>query len=194
MSLVKLDETLFFWVNDNFSTPAMDGLMSLFTIAGDASVWIGFGILFIVMQDKKNARRMILTFLISMAVAGAALHLVKYTAQRDRPLERFKHEIAAKQLVVHTPLNKLKSRSFPSGHSQAAFSAATFFALYYGRFRLLLYVGALLVAISRVYLGTHFPADILVGSLLGVAVVFVIWKFDRNSPRKHLVKNDFSEA
>ncbi len=187
MNLIKLDETLFFWINGNLSTPAMDGLMSLFTIAGDASVWIGFGILFIIMQDKKNARRMILTFLISMAVAGGALHLAKYTTQRDRPLERFRHEIAAKQVTVYTPLNKLKSRSFPSGHSQAAFSAATFFALYYGRFRLLLYVGALLVAISRVYLGTHFPADIMVGSLLGFAVIFVIWKFDKNSPRKHLV-------
>jgi len=108
---------LFFWINNGFSSPAMDGIMSLFTIAGDASVWIGFGILFIIMQDKKNASRMILTFLISMIVAAGVIHSIKYVGQRDRPLERFKHKIATDEVMVHAPLNKLKSRSFPSGHA-----------------------------------------------------------------------------
>lgn len=192
MSITKLDESLFFWINHGFSTPAMDGFMSFITVAGDAAVWVGFGLLFIAMQEKEHLRRMITTFIIVIVVAGGVLHLIKYTVQRDRPLERFKHEIAAGEIVVHAPLNKLKSRSFPSGHSQAAFSAATFFALYYRRFRLLLYIGAALVAISRVYLGTHFPADIIAGSVLGWAVVFAIWKLDRNSPRKLVVKESLS--
>lgn len=62
------------------------------------------------------------------------------------------------------------SPSFPSGHAMTAFAAATAIAVLCPRMRWPALGIALLVAISRPYLGVHFWADVLVGSLLGAAI------------------------
>jgi len=115
-------------------------------------------------------------------VAGALLHTVKQVAPRERPLKHFQQEIKSGKMVVNTPLYFLYHRSFPSGHSQAAFTSATFFALYIKRRRALLYSAAFMVAISRVYLGVHFVSDIIVGSLFGALIAWIVFKVDPQSP------------
>lgn len=174
----SIDDAVFLWINNGLSCPLLDAGMSLLSVIGEAWVWICFGLIFIVFRDATRWKRMAITFLIVMSVAGAALHVFKNVTERGRPLERFKADIDAGKITINTPLNKLYSRSFPSGHSQAAFSAATFFALYYGRRRGLLYTTAFLVAFSRIYVGAHFPSDIVFGSLLGWFVTWAIWGID----------------
>ena len=60
--------------------------------------------------------------------------------------------------------------SFPSGHATVAFACATVLALAVPRLRWWLYALAALIAFSRVYVGVHYPGDVLVGALLGVAI------------------------
>jgi len=60
--------------------------------------------------------------------------------------------------------------SFPSGHATTAFAFAAVLAHAYPRWRWAGYVGAFLVALSRLYLNKHFPADALAGALLGATV------------------------
>jgi membrane-associated phospholipid phosphatase len=62
------------------------------------------------------------------------------------------------------------SHSFPSGHAATAFAAATVVGVLHPRLRAPLLALALMVAVSRVYLGVHFWSDVLVGSLLGIAI------------------------
>jgi undecaprenyl-diphosphatase len=62
------------------------------------------------------------------------------------------------------------SLSFPSAHSSTSFAAARGFSPLVPRARTPLHVAAACMALSRVYLGVHYPSDIAVGALLGTAI------------------------
>jgi undecaprenyl-diphosphatase len=175
---VGADERLFFLINNGLSNPALDIVMPVFSVAGNALGWILAGLAFIYILDRPGFRRKAVLFILAMGVAGLFLNLAKDVIERGRPLERFKHEIAQGKAVIHTPYEKLTARSFPSGHSQAAFTAATFLFLYCRRFGPLLFTCAVIVAFSRVYIGSHFPADVLAGSAFGWLMAYCAWRLD----------------
>jgi undecaprenyl-diphosphatase len=60
--------------------------------------------------------------------------------------------------------------SFPSGHATVSFACATVLALAVPRLAPWLYVLAALVAFSRVYVGVHYPGDVVAGAVLGVVL------------------------
>jgi undecaprenyl-diphosphatase len=73
------------------------------------------------------------------------------------------------------PLGELPdSASFPSGHASSAFAAAAVLAVFLPRWRWLPFVPAALVALSRVWLGVHYPSDVLAGALLGAGVGYAV--------------------
>jgi membrane-associated phospholipid phosphatase len=100
------------------------------------------------------------------AVAGIAVAVVKEVVGRARP------PVAdpALEFVGSLPA----STSFPSGHSATAFAAAVALGFLHPRLRSPLLVLALLVALSRVYLGVHYVSDVIAGSLLGIGVGLVV--------------------
>ena len=71
------------------------------------------------------------------------------------------------------------SWSFPSGHSATAFAGAWLFSRYFPRRRGLLYTVASLVAFSRVYLGDHYPGDVVSGSSLGVLFAMLLRRLQK---------------
>jgi undecaprenyl-diphosphatase len=98
----------------------------------------------------------------AVAAAGLAVMLLKETFDRARP-PLADSSIEAVGLLP-------SSASFPSGHAATAFAAAVAVGIVHPRLRRPLLALAALVAVSRVYLGVHFLSDVLVGSLLGVAI------------------------
>ena len=176
--LLQIDEKLFFAINTGWGSPLSDGVMTLASEAGSAGVLFIFGIFYILLWEKEKRRARLITFILTMGVAGALLLIAKDYFNRDRPLKHFETEIAKSEVFIRAPHHQLHKRSFPSGHSQAAFSAATFFALYYRRYRLLLFSAASMVAISRIFLGVHYPVDIVVGSLAGAFIAWLFWRLD----------------
>ncbi|MEV3713209.1 phosphatase PAP2 family protein, partial [Paenibacillus larvae] len=89
-----------------------------------------------------------------------------------RKFKRIRPYLALEQ--VNTAKTMLKDPSFPSGHTTAIFSIITPFLFMTGWFSLVLLVLAILVGMSRVYLGHHYPSDCLVGSFLGTVSALLV--------------------
>jgi undecaprenyl-diphosphatase len=124
------------------------------------------------------ARRLPSTFMLVTAgvLAADMLALVlKLAGGRRRPFLTNPEQ----DPLVGTPIDL----SFPSGHAATSFAGATLLAWYAPRLAVPLYALAALVAWSRVYVGVHYPLDILAGAALGVAVGLAFRALERHRPR-----------
>jgi membrane-associated phospholipid phosphatase len=118
-------------------------------------------------------KRNILSFfyvLLSIAVAGLISYIMKKTFSEPRPYEVDPRII---QLSVGG------GYSLPSGHTTEAFASATALVFLFPRWMvaLPLFTWASLVAVSRIYLGVHYPFDIFVGMFIGSSVAFLGYRF-----------------
>ena len=81
------------------------------------------------------------------------------------------------------PLDRLKKQeppeSFPSGHTNCAFVLAATLSNRYPRWKIPLYCAAGLAGFSRIYLGRHYPLDVLVGALVGTSSTYLVLKYKR---------------
>jgi len=98
-----------------------------------------------------------------VAIAGTELlcFTLKYTVKRERPPRGYKPRIWKKERI--TP-------SFPSGHTASSFAFATVMGEKYPEYRISLLIYALLSGYSQVYVGNHYPLDVLAGGLIGYGV------------------------
>jgi undecaprenyl-diphosphatase len=78
---------------------------------------------------------------------------------------------------VHALVARPHTHSFPSGHATTSFACATVIALLVPRVRIPALVLAAAVAWSRVYVGVHFPLDVLAGAALGAAIGYCVVRF-----------------
>ncbi|HSB79589.1 MAG TPA: phosphatase PAP2 family protein [Candidatus Methylomirabilis sp.] len=111
-----------------------------------------------------------------MTVAGAGLldQLVKNVACRARP-----NAPHAGDFFSNFPCfpASYSYASFPSGHATTAFATALILSFWYPRYTSLFLTLAVLVGLSRVVLGAHFPSDVLAGAVLGTGVALVVYAY-----------------
>jgi undecaprenyl-diphosphatase len=109
----------------------------------------------------RRARVLVLVVLADAAADGFA-SILKVATNVHRPTN------------THPLLALPHSNSFPSGHTATSFACATVLTAFAPRAAPAFYVLALAVAYSRLYVGVHFPTDVVAGALLGIATALLL--------------------
>jgi undecaprenyl-diphosphatase len=147
------------------STPALDVAMSRLSRAADYSRLSLSAAAVLAVAGGRTGRRAAGQGLASLGVTATVVNVaVKPLSRRRRP-DRVAGDVP---LARHVPMPS--SRSFPSGHSAAAFAFATGVGHLAPGAAVPLRALAMVVAYSRVHTGVHYPGDVLAGALIGTGL------------------------
>ena len=144
------------------ASPLLDGPMATITLlATHAALWF---ILAFVMTCSKNWRSTGIAVIVAIAMAYIVTDLLlKPLVDRPRPFE-----VLDLTLIVDPPT----TASFPSGHTASSFAAAACILLKDRRAGIAAVAFACLVGLSRIYLGVHWPTDVIAGAIVGILCAF----------------------
>jgi undecaprenyl-diphosphatase len=143
----------------------LTSVMRAFTVAGTAGALWGFLAAAAFLLTGLEPSRLLIPWT-AIAASWIVAEGAKYLFDRTRPF-LWDTEIAP---LIKTP----SSSSFPSGHSATAAAGAITLSVLYPPFAPVLVLAGLLVVLSRVYLGVHFPFDVLAGVAIGTATSAVV--------------------
>jgi undecaprenyl-diphosphatase len=164
-TLQTLDTTLFRWGNERFAAPPLDPLMAF---ASGPWPWVILGVCLVAYVAVVRSRRAVSICLMAGACVGLAdaveTYIFKPFFGRLRPC----YMLESVRLVVDKCGGNL---GLPSGHSTNAMALAVLFGFIVPRrWSWVGYMVALVIGFSRIYVGVHFPGDVLSGFVVGAAV------------------------
>jgi undecaprenyl-diphosphatase len=161
----RLDFAAFQWLRTHHFT-TLDALMAgLSDVTRASALWVGLAVLIGILHPSRwpATVHVFLALLLAFCLAD---YVTKPLFNRARPFESY----ADTRVYGYRPT----TRSLPSGHAANAVAAAYALAHLAPEGRAVFWTLALLVAFSRVYLGVHYPIDVIVGGLLGLAVAWFV--------------------
>ncbi|AZO94272.1 phosphatase PAP2 family protein [Halocella sp. SP3-1] len=162
--LIK-DVQVFNYLNKRLKNNLVNRLMLFITHLGGAPFTISFTIFFILIKPSFHPY-LGWELLLVLASSHLLVHIIKRLINRQRPYV----ELGNIEILIEP----FESYSFPSGHTTASFSIALTLSFYLSFLFPIVILLALLVAISRVYLGVHYPSDVLVGIMIAFIFSFLV--------------------
>ncbi|TMD38670.1 MAG: phosphatase PAP2 family protein [Chloroflexi bacterium] len=163
----SLDRRLYLMIHGLPHSPVGDRYVTLLSDLGEGLGWVGAGVAMAWLGGSRGRRAGLATAIASLGTTYLVQRIVKPVFKRNRP------HVGRNVLVVGI---RTTDASFPSGHSASSFAAATAVSVFYPKASPLVFALAAGVGASRVHLGHHFPSDVGVGALIGVATgTFVAW-------------------
>lgn len=158
------DTKVFYFFNNDLKCKILDAIMPIITNIGGAILTIS-SCLAMILFGKGSIKDAGVLSAASLSSSHALVFFLKKIFTRQRPYETLEH--------VNISKNNLKDYSFPSGHTTAAFSICTSIALVFPHMMVIFVVLAFLIGLSRIYLGVHYPTDVLVGMSIGTFFAFM---------------------
>lgn len=161
--LYQLNISIFYFINNGLSNPILNLILPYLTNLGNIIVLLLIcGILYVVGGEK--GKKVALIAVLAIAIATLIAFLIKPTVGELRPFLVLDHV----NVLVHE--NGLYS--FPSEHSSLSFAVAIVLGVNYKIKKVkLIYITlaiATIIGFSRIYVGVHYPVDVLGGIILGV--------------------------
>ncbi|MFH1136747.1 MAG: phosphatase PAP2 family protein [Pseudomonadota bacterium] len=175
----NLDRSLFLVLNKAFRNSVLDWLLPF--ISTNQLVWLVPGVILAIYLAMGSARtRWALAGIIMAAALSDSLgaYVIKPLFQRPRPFSELTGIFVYLQGWV--PVESIKAGptlSFPSGHAASSTAAAVVLGYFFPKARLVLIFLVLVVCYSRIYMGLHYPGDILGGMVLGLACAGAFFLF-----------------
>ncbi|HEY2421496.1 MAG TPA: phosphatase PAP2 family protein [Neobacillus sp.] len=145
-------------VNRHFDKKVLNLFFRTITNLGGAEITIAVTFLLLVLSSG-DARLIALSSALALSASHIPVHFIKRLFPRKRPYLMIED--------TRFPENPLQDHSFPSGHTTAIFSVMTPYILSLPQLSFILIPLGLSVGISRIYLGLHYPSDVLAGAILG---------------------------
>ena len=160
----SFDMNLMIWIHQNLSNTIFDKIMPFITNKNNWIVPIASLIIILCIFSGKKGKVALLILIISLSLTDAiCAQILKPFFERLRPSHLHLEQ-----------LNLLVSRggkwSMPSNHAANMFSMAIILSHFYSKYRALLFFFAVTISFSRVYVGVHFPGDLVVGAFIGYAI------------------------
>ncbi len=164
MSLPEIDTLLFLFVNRDLQNSFLDIFMPFIT--NDAVLIFLPLVLWTILKDRKKALLFLTVPLIAVLLADGSGHILKDIFERQRPCNTLEN--------INLLVSCKDSFSMPSNHAFNSFAfAMVFWILKRDSLSYLFILFAAIVGFSRVYVGVHYPSDVIVGSLLGIFTSYV---------------------
>ncbi|MCK4428049.1 MAG: phosphatase PAP2 family protein [candidate division Zixibacteria bacterium] len=166
-NLIELDTTLFYLLNVGLQNGIFDFLMPVLTNLDYWRIPLGLMAVLLLIFGKKKGRIAVLLLVLGITLSDQVCNnLLKPLIQRIRPCNVLEN--------IHLLVNCTKAYSFPSSHAMNIFTGATLLSFSYRKIKVILFIIAILVSYSRIYVGVHYPFDVLAGVILGFFCAFII--------------------
>ena len=164
-TLLKLDVGFLLFLQDSVRNPILNSIMIFITSLGNGGMlWIAATILLMIPKKTRKVGLMSAIALLGSLIINN--NLIKNLVQRPRPFRTFPEL----QIIIPTP----SEFSFPSGHTSSSFAAA---AVFYRHLPKKLGVPSVvlagLIGFSRLYVGVHYPTDVLAGVIMGILLSYM---------------------
>ena len=161
------DLSILYFFNHQLANPVLDGF---FLFIAESKIFLTFLILFALMLFYRGSLRLktvIILMIICIAIVDPVCHyILKPLVGRIRPCYTL-HDI---RLLVGCG----GKFSFPSNHAANSFAIAGLISFFYRKYTAPLFTIALLIGLSRIYLGRHYPSDVLGGAIFGLLVAALV--------------------
>lgn len=160
------DVRVLYIFNRSIKCRLLDAFMPIITYIG-SSISMAFLCVFAILGPKHALRMPGIKCAAALILSSTISQILKVTVNRLRPF--------LKQDNLYIRKIGIDRYSFPSGHTTAAFAAAVMLMLCFPEYGLLFITLACLVGMSRMYLGVHYPSDVIAGTVLGTLTSIILF-------------------
>ena len=170
-TLDRIDRAVLLWVHDHHND-IFDLIMPIITDADNWVLPILVLIFFLGFKGEKRGKITLVLLIFALALTDSiCAQLLKPFFERIRPSHL---DLDGLQLLVF----KGGKWSMPSNHAANIFTFAVILSYFYEKYKMPLFLLAYLIAFSRVYVGVHYLGDVIIGSIFGYALgwmVLTLW-------------------